>query len=245
MSQSRLAVGAGLLPLGAFVVRERRAVHPLLPLHLVLHRTRGAAIAAMFLSATGVFGILLFLTYYLQTALGYSPVEIGLAFLPMAATMIVVGGACSARLASPGAARAMVPAGLLAAGLGMAMLTRIGVEPHYVSTVLPATMVTGSGLGLVFAPCFNLGTAGVDDSDAGTASATLHVAQQIGGSVGTAMLNSVATAVAAHYLAAHPQPEATAHAAVHSYSVVFWIAAATFVLASVIVSALLRSAFRR
>jgi hypothetical protein len=125
----------------------------------------------------------------------------------------------------------------------MAMLTRIGVSPHYASTVLPATVVTAAGLGLVFAPCFNLGTAGVDESDAGIASATIHVAQQIGGSIGGAMLNTVATTVAARYVTARAThgrlPDLRAHAAVHSYAVVFWICAVAFAVAAVVVSALL------
>ena len=246
-------VTGGLALLAGFAVVERRARNPLLPLRIVLDRKRGGAFAAMFLSAIGTFGILLFLTYYLESTLGYSPVRAGLAFLPMAATMVGVGGAGNAVLIGRIGPQRMVPAGLLIAGVGMAMLTRIGVEPGYLSTVLPATLVTATGLALVFAPCFNLGTSGVEQSDAGIASATVHVAQQIGGAIGTAVLNTIAATVAARYLMSRPdagvRPDVQAHAAVHSYVVVFWVCALAFGAAAIVVGALLnplpRAATRR
>jgi hypothetical protein len=108
--------------------------------------------------------------------------------------------------------------------------------------VLPATLVTAVGLGLLFAPCFSLGTAGVADADAGIASATVHVSQQIGGSVGTAMLNTIATSSTVHYAATHAagtMSSVHARAAVHSFTVVFWVCAYTFGAAAVIVAALL------
>lgn len=241
-----LLVAAGLTLLTGLVIVERRATRPLLPLHVVLDRDRGAAFAAMFLSAIGVFGILLFLVYYLEATLGYTPVRTGLAFLPMAATMVVVVVVANAPIAARISMRAMLPTGLLVAGVGMAMLTRISMRPHYPSTVLPATLVTAVGLGLVFAPCFNLGTAGVDESETGVASAAVHVAQQIGGAIGTALLNTIATTVAARYIAAHDAPAPTrgelARAAVHSYAVVFGLAAATFGVAALVVAALLNPA---
>lgn len=145
--------------------------------------------------------------------------------------------------------RALVPIGLLVAGIGMAALTRIGVQPHYATTVLPATIVVAGGLGLVFAPCFNLGTAGVDEADTGVAAATVHVAQQIGGSIGGALLNTVATTVGSRYLSAHrPTGVAApvqAHAAVHSYTVVFWVCAAAFAIAASTVTTLLGGIGRR
>ena len=221
------------------VTGERRAPQPLLPLRIVRDRDRGGAIAAMFLSAPGVFGILLFLTYYLERIQRYSPVETGLAFLPMTVTMIVVGSAGTVAVAARLGPRRLVPIGLLIAGVGTAMLARLGVESQYAATVLPATLVTGLGLGLVFAPCFDLGTAGVDEADTGTASATLHVAQQFGGSIGTVLLNALATTVAAGYVSAGTMPRATDHAVVHSYSVVFEAASLTFLAAAVVAGALL------
>jgi len=205
-------------------VANRPVAHSLVPLRIV-DRNRGGAIAAMFLSATGVFGVLLFLTYYLESTLGYPPTKTGLAFLPMAAVMVVVGGAGSAAAVSRFGHRRTIAAGLVAAGVGMAMLTRVSAEPRYATAVLPATLVMGLGLGLVFAPCFDLGTAGVDEELVGTASAMLHVAQQIGGSIGMVMLNVIATTVSA-----------SSQASVHSYAVVFWVCALTFGLAALVVT---------
>lgn len=241
-------VAAGLALLAGFVVVERRTAQPLLPMRIVLDRNRAGAYASMFLSAIGVFGVLLFLTYYLETVLGYTPVGTGLAFLPMAATVALVGGIASGALITRVSARVIMPPGLLLTGIGLAMLTRIGVQPHYTSAVLPATIVTAVGLGLVFAPSFNLGTAGVDESDAGVASATIHVAQQIGGSIGGALLNTVATTAAARYLTTHAlsghPASLQAHAAVHSYAVVFGVCAAALALAAVVVGALLNPSRR-
>jgi EmrB/QacA subfamily drug resistance transporter len=236
-------VAAGVALLVGFVRRQRSTAHPMLPLHILRNADRRGAYAAMFISAVGVFGVLLFLTYYLQGSLGYSPVRAGLAFLPMALTVIVMGGVVQAALAGRVSYRKMLPVGLLTAGVGMALLTRIGAEPHYVSVVLPAVLVMGVGLGLVFAPSFNMGTAGVADSEAGVASAMIHVAQQIGGSIGTALLNSIATTVATSYVVSRvgqaPLDVVQAQAAIHSYSVVFWICAASFGFAAVVVAALL------
>jgi EmrB/QacA subfamily drug resistance transporter len=232
-------LGAGPVLLAAFVLVERRAPEPLLPLRIVFDRDRGGATAAMFLSATGVFGILLFLTYYLERIQRYSPVETGLAFLPMTVTMIAVGGLGTAAVSARLGPQRMVPLALLTAGVGTAMLARIGVESHYAVTVLPATVMTGLGLGLLFAPCFDLGTAGIDEADTGTASATLHVAQQLGGSIGMVLLNAVATTVAAGHVEASTPTVVVSHAAVHSYSVVFGAVSLTFGAAAVVVGALL------
>ena len=138
----------------------------------------------------------------------------------------------------------LIPAGLLAGAGGMALLTRIGLQPHYATTVLPVTLLVGLGLGLVFAPAFSLGTLGVGAGDAGAASATLNVAQQIGGSIGTALLNTLAATAASSYLTAHagsaPLRLVMAQAALHSYTTAFWAGAAAFALAAVIVAPLLR-----
>jgi EmrB/QacA subfamily drug resistance transporter len=130
------AVAAGLALLVGFVRRQRRTPNPMLPLHILRDPDRRGAYAAMFISAVGVFGVLLFLTYYLQGSLGYSPVRAGAAFLPMALMVIVVGGGAQSWLAARISYRTMLPVGLVIAGVGMALFTRIGVEPHYVS-VLP------------------------------------------------------------------------------------------------------------
>jgi EmrB/QacA subfamily drug resistance transporter len=238
-----LAVGVVLL--AAFVVTEYRSAHPLLPLRIVLDRNRGGAYVAMFLASVGMFGVFLFLTYYLETTLGYSAVRTGLAFLPMTGLIVITAAAGNTVLARRVSPKLLIPAGLLAAGIGLALLTRIGLASHYTADVLPALLVLGLGLGLVFAPAFSLGTFGVDPADSGAASATLNVAQQIGGSIGTALLNTIAAAAASSYLTAHagraPLHLVMADAAVHSYATAFWVAAGVFALAALIVGPLLRS----
>ena len=169
----------------------------------------------------------------------------GLAFLPLTGVVMVTAGMANTVLMTRLSPRALVPLGLLAAAGGMVLLTRIGLHSDYAGTILPSLLLVGIGLGLVFAPCFSLGTLGVGARDAGVASATVNVAQQIGGSIGTALLNSIATSAAATYIAAHtsgrPTSVLTAQAAVHSYTVAFWVGTAIFIAAAVVIAPLLRS----
>jgi EmrB/QacA subfamily drug resistance transporter len=235
---------AGVAVLVAFVTVERRVANPLLPLRVVTDRNRGGAYAAMFLASIGMFGVFLFLTYYLEATLGYSPIKTGLAFLPLTGAVVITAGLANTVLMPRFSPRLLVPGGLLIGAAGMALLTRIGLHSSYASTILPSLLLVAIGLGLVFAPCFSLGTLGVRGNDAGVASATVNVAQQIGGSIGTALLNSIATGAAASYVAAHanvhPASLLTKQAAVHSYTLAFWIGAAIFVVAAAVVGPLLR-----
>jgi EmrB/QacA subfamily drug resistance transporter len=235
---------AGLILLIAFVATERRVAHPLLPLRVVTDRNRGGAYAAMFLASIGMFGVFLFLTYYLEATLHYSAMKTGLAFLPLTAAIMVSAGLGNTVLIRRYSPRLLVPAGLITGAAGMVLLTRIGLHSSYAADILPSLLLVAVGLGLVFAPCFSLGTANVQAHDAGVASATVNVAQQIGGSIGTALLNSIATSAAASYIASHAHGRASslvqAQGAVHSYIVAFWIGAGIFVAAALIVGPLLR-----
>jgi EmrB/QacA subfamily drug resistance transporter len=239
----------GVVLLVAFVLAEQRIANPLLPLRVVLDRNRGGAYLAMFLAAIGMFGVFLFLTYYLEETLGYSAVKTGLSFLPLTLVLVLVAALGNTLLLTRVSARIAVPAGLLVAGVGMALLTRIGLQANYAADVLPSLLLVGFGLGLVFAPCFTLGTLGVDPQDAGVASATINVAQQIGGSIGTSLLNTIAATTAASYLTAHAaqitstasRQFVTASALIDSYHVVFWIAAGVYAVAAVITALVLRS----
>ena len=186
----------------------------------------------------------LFLTYYLQVSLHYSAVMTGTAFLPMTGTLVVVAGVASTVLVTRVSPRVLVPAGLVISSVAMYLLTSIGIDTAYVSHVLPALILLGVGLGLVFAPAFNLGTLGVRAEDSGVASATINVVQQVGGAVGTALLNTIASAAAVAYAGSHlsqPPTLLQANAAVHSYTTAFWWAAGIFLLAAVLTAALLRS----
>jgi len=241
----------GAVLLGLFVIAERRVAHPLLPLRVILDRNRAGAYLAMFLAAIGMFGVFLFLTYYLEDTLAYSAVKTGAAFLPLTLILVVVAAGGNTVLLSRVSARTLVPSGLALAGVGMALLSRIGLHANYAADVLPTLLVVGFGLGLVFAPSFTLGTFGVDREDAGVASATINVAQQIGGSIGTSLLNTIAATAAAGYITAHAAAITSAASAagrqlvvasslIHSYHIVFWVAAGIYVGAAVLTALLLR-----
>jgi MFS family permease len=203
----------------------------------------------MFLAAIGMFGVFLFLTYYLEETLRYSAVKTGVAFLPLTLILVVVAGVGNTILLTRVSPRLAVPTGLILAGVGMALLTRIGLHANYMSDVLPTLLLVGVGLGLVFAPAFTLGTLGVDRDDAGVASATINVAQQIGGSIGTSLLNTIAATAAASYITAHAASITSsaskqlvqANGLIHSYHVVFWVAAAIYGVAAVVCALVLRS----
>jgi EmrB/QacA subfamily drug resistance transporter len=236
-------LGAGVVLLAAFVVTERRVAHALLPLRIVLSRFRGGAYLAIGLTAMGMFAIFLFLTYYLQLTLGYSPVSTGVAFLPMIAALMLASITSSGVLMPRIGPRPMVPAGMLIAAGGLVLLAaRIGLHASYVGVILPGVLLAGFGLGLVFGCAMNTATYGAAPTDAGVASAMVNTSQQVGGSIGTALLNTIAASALAGYIATHVHtPLTIASAAVHSYEVAFWIAAGIFAAAAVICGLLLPS----
>ena len=195
-------VAAAVL-LTVFVAIQRRVSQPLLPLRIVLDRNRGGAYLAMFASAAGMFAVFLFLTYYLQKSLGYSAVETGVAFLPLTGVLVVVAAVGSTVLLSRVSSRILIPSGMAISALAMYLLTRIGLDTGYATHVLPPLLLLGAGLGLVFAPGFSLATLGVSATDSGVASATVNTMQQVGGSVGTALLNTIAATAAGTYATAH------------------------------------------
>src|SRR5580692_6377213 len=220
---------AGVLLLAAFVFAERRVNHPLLPLRVILNRARGGSYAAVGLTGIALFGTFLFLTYYLQEVKGFSPVTSGLAFLPMIACILVSSNTSSIVLLPRLGPRTLIAAGMLIGGGGMAYLTQISVTSSYAGSVLPALLAMGIGFGMVFSPAINTATTGVARQDSGVASALVNTMQQVGGSIGTAALSTVALTATATYLAIHHAgPLAPATAAVHGYTVAFTVSAALF-----------------
>ena len=183
-------LAAGAVLLAAFGYIETRARQPLLPLRIVLDRNRAAAYLSILITGAGMFGIFLFLTYYLQETLGFSPVMAGVAFLPMVGAIIVSANLANIVLLPRIGPRWLVAPGMLAAAAGLAWLTRIGVHSSYAADVLPPLLLTSTGLGFVMSPSMNTGTAGVAPSDAGAASAMVNTGQQVGGSIGTSLLNT-------------------------------------------------------
>ena len=234
---------AGVVLLAAFVLVERRVAHPLLPLGIVLNRFRGGAYLAIGLSAIGVFGIFLFLTYYLQLTLAYSPVKSGLAFLPMIAAIVAASTTSSGVLMPRFGPRPLIPAGMLLAAGGLAILAaQLGLRTSYPSWILPALLLTGAGLGVVFGCALNTATYGTGAADAGVASALVNTNQQVGGSIGTALLNTLAASALTSYVLTHGRgPLVLAQAAVHSYVVGFWVSAAILAGSAVVCGLVLPS----
>jgi EmrB/QacA subfamily drug resistance transporter len=196
-----LAAAAVLLT--AFVLIERRVAHPLLPLRIVLHRSRGGSYLAIVFTAIGVFGVFLFLTYYLQTIIGYSPIRTGVAFLPMIAALVVSSTTSTAVLLPRFGPRILVMTGLVTAAGGMLIFTQVTVSTSYLSGILPGLILAGLGVGTVFGTAINTATVGASQADAGVASAMVNTSQQIGGAVGTALLNTIAASATTTFLAIH------------------------------------------
>ncbi|MBO0817032.1 MAG: MFS transporter [Actinobacteria bacterium] len=239
-----LVAGGALL--AVFAWRQTRAHAPLLPLRVVLDRNRGGAYLSILIAGSGMFGLFLFVTYYLQTTLHYSPVVTGAAFLPMVACIMVSANLATIVFMPRFGPRPLVVAGMLIAAGGMAWLTRIGLHSSYAASVLGPLMVIGAGLGQVIAPSINTGTYGVAPSDAGVASATVNTGQQLGGSIGVALLNTVAASATASYITAHvarggPGRELIGLALVHGYTTALWLSAAIFAGGAVLAGLLLRS----
>ena len=236
------AIAAGVALLGVFVAVERRVANPLLPLRVVADRNRSAGYLAVAAVGAGLFGVFLFLTYYMQQTLGFSPLSTGLAFMPMMAVIIPVGGIAQTRLMPRYGARPLVTIGMLLSAVAMVMFTGVGMDSAYVADILPGLLVMGLGLGLVFAPAMSTSTLGVDRADAGVASALVNTGQQIGGSIGTALLSTLAASAASGFAAGRrPSAELVQLAAVHGYTTAFLWSAAIFAIGGLVSWALLSS----
>src|ERR1700726_2226797 len=230
-----------------FALWQGRAAHPLLPPRVVLDRNRGGAYASMLIGTAGLFGIFLFLTYYLQQTLGYSPLVTGLAFLPMSVGLIVAANLSTIALMPRVGPRPLIASGMLAASGGAAWLAQLGSHTGYTTGVLGPLILAGVGVGMVIAPAINTGTFGVAPQDAGVASATVTVGQMLGGSVGTSLLNTIFASAVAAYLTAHlavarliGRQALTGLALAHGYDTAFWWTAGIFATGAVIAGALLR-----
>ncbi|MFD4999242.1 MFS transporter [Streptomyces buecherae] len=236
-------LAAGVLLLAVFVVVERRVSTPLLPLRVVLDRTRGGAYLAVGLAMVGMFAMFLFLTYYLQTVKDYSAVVTGVAFLPLTAGVLFGAGGVATRLLPKVPPRALVAPGLLLAAAGAAWLIPLEPDSSYAAGVLPAELLVGMGMGLVMAPAMNYATHGVRPEDTGIASASVTTAQQIGGSIGTALLNTIAASTTSDYLSAHrpPTPDVARQALTEGFSDAFVAASLILVAAAAVVGALMNT----
>ena len=223
------ALAASAVLLTAFLVLERRVAHPLLPLHIIWDRARGGAFATIALAGSAVFAVFLFLTYYLQQNLGYSPLKTGLAFLPMTVMIVLTATTVQTRVLGRTGAKPIVITGMSLGIIAMLLFTRLTPNGAYATHVLPALLLTGVGMGSIFAPAFSTATLGVERSDAGIASAMVNTSQQVGGSVGTALLSTIFASAAASFATAHAHAANVAgDASIHGYTTAFYWAAALF-----------------
>jgi EmrB/QacA subfamily drug resistance transporter len=224
-----VALIASVVLLTGFVLIEQRQAHPLLPLHIVWNRARGGAYASIVLAGSGVFGVFLFLTYFMQQNLAFSPLTTGLAFLPMTAMIVISSTTAQTRILPRTGAKPLIIFGMTLGLLAMLGLTRLTPTSSYAGDVLPSLLVLGLGMGTIFAPAFGTATLGVERNEAGVASAMVNTSQQVGGSVGTALLSTLFASSATAFARAHPTQHGLAAAAiVHGYTTAFWWAAGIF-----------------
>jgi EmrB/QacA subfamily drug resistance transporter len=241
-------IAAGVIALAVFAAWQGRAAHPLLPPRVVLDRNRGGAYLSMLIVGVGLFGIFLFLSYYLQQTLGYSPLVTGVAFLPFSA-----GSAAASNLATIVAMprvgpRPLVAGGMLAAAGAAVWLAQLGPHTGYGAGVVGPLILAAAGMGMVIAPSIATGTFGVAPQDAGVASATVTVGQQLGASIGTSLLNTIFAGAVTSYLVAHlasarviGRQALNGLALAHGYDTAFWWTAGIFAAGAVIGGALFRN----
>lgn len=234
---------ASVVLLVGFVVIESKVRTPLLPLRILMDRNRAGSYLAIAFAFCAMFSAFLFLTYYLQQNLGYSPVRTGFAFLPFTVGIAVSAGAANTQLVPRFGPRPLVPAGMLAAAGGMFWLAQLTVDSTYAGGVIGPLFILGAGVGMTFAPAIATATTGVDPEDAGVASAMVNTSQQIGGAVGTAALSTIFASAVTRYVSNHQPsaPELRATAAVHGYTVAFSLSCGLFLIGVVLTGLLLRS----
>jgi EmrB/QacA subfamily drug resistance transporter len=226
---------ASAVLLATFVLIEKRVKNPLMPLRVVTDRNRGGSYLGSLVVGAGLFSMFLFLGLYLQVILGYTPLRSGFAFLPFTAGIIIFAGIASQLLPKFGPRALMVP-GLIAASAGMLMISRITPETSYTTHVLPALLIMSSGMALVFIPLTSTSLHGVSNHDTGVASAMLNTSQQVGGSLGVALLNTVAATATTTYAAANSQlgEKLMPFAMTHGFTVVFKFSAALLFVGAVV-----------
>ena len=220
---------AGVVLLIAFAFWQGRAANPLLPPRVVLDRNRGGAYASMFIASAGMFATFLFMTYYLQQTLGYSPVVTGFAFLPIVGGIAVAANLSTIVLMPRFGPKPLVATGMLIGAGAMVWFAQLGTHTAYATGILGPIIMTGAGLGMVIAPSINTGTFGVAPQDAGVASATVTVGQQLGASVGTSLLNTIFASAVTAYITANiasarliGRPALIALGLAHGYDTAFW-----------------------
>ena len=205
-----ISLAAAVVLLASFVAIEARSRHALMPLRIFRNRNRSGAYLIMLCVGTAMFGMFFFLTLFVQNVWGYSALKTGVAYLPMVGVIMLMAGV-SAQLVPRIGARPLLLAGSLIGAGGMFWLSQINEQSTYVGGLLGPMMVTAAGLGMLFMPLTLVALSKVQDRDAGLASSLLNTGQQVGGSIGLALLGTVAWTVVANSI--HAQVKAAVAAA--------------------------------
>lgn len=234
-------LAAAVVLLGAFALVESKHKNPLLPLRIPRDRNRGGSYITSILLGAAIFGASLFLTFYFQSVLGYTPIQAGLASLPISLGVFVAAGILGKVLPKIGP-RPVMFAGALLGAAGMILLAQIQVDSNFWLLIFPGELLFGLGMGMIFVPLANIALINIEPDDAGVASAVLNASQQVGGSLGTALLNSVYTSAVTAYLIDNQitnphDPQAL----VHGFEVGFWWSAGLMVLAAGVIIAMINA----
>jgi EmrB/QacA subfamily drug resistance transporter len=237
-----VAFTASTVLLASFVIIEHRIARPLLPLHIVVDRSRGGAYASMAIVGAALFSVFLFMTFYMQQILRFSPVKTGLGFLPLTGAVIIVAPLVQTKILPRLGPRAVIATGMILGIIAMVIFTRLTPGGSYATHVLPGLIPAGAGAACIFSASFATGTLGVQRTEAGVAAAVVNTAQQVGGSIGTALLSTVFADALSGYLASHSGPASRfGNAAVHAYGVGFRAGGVIFAIGLLLALALLPS----
>jgi predicted MFS family arabinose efflux permease len=222
-AQTLVPMLAGLALLALFLVVEGRlASAPLMPLRIFASRTLTGANIVVFLLGASMFGMWFFVSLYLQQVLGYSPIEAGLAFLPMTIA-IIAGSVLASRLVTRFGPKELLVLGMTLQALGLLLFAGVSVGGSYTADVLLASLVTAIGLGLSFVPVTIAAVAGVAQTEAGLASGIVNTSRQMGGALGLAILATVASTLARNEVADGTRP---LQALTHGFDQAFVVGAA-------------------
>ncbi|MDQ6642422.1 MAG: MFS transporter [Actinomycetota bacterium] len=228
------AVGAVLVLL--FLFRQTRLAQPLLPLWVLADRSRAGAYLAVAVSVLGSFGMFLMLTYHFQQVLGWSPVRAGLAFLPLSFAVSASAYGLGSRLLPSVAPRNLIATGLVSAATGLGLLATLSPTSGYLGLIMPAELLLGVGMGLVFTPAISVATSGVEPRYAGVVAAATSTAMQVGGTIGTSVLNSVAVATTASFASGRGR-----EALVHGFASATRASAIALIVTAVLAVVLIRT----
>jgi len=234
------SLGLAAVLLVVFVAIESRSQHALMPFNIFARRNRDGAYLLSLVIGVSVFGVFFFLTQFVQNILGFSPLVAGIAFLPMTATIIVTAQVVS-RLVGRFGPRPFITIGPLLVAAGLFWLAQINANTSYVGGLLGPMLLLAVGLGNIFVPLTLMAVAGAGPQESGLASALLNVGQQIGGSIGIALLGTIAATTTKNQLAGVVPTHAAANQALAAgYGTAFGVAVAIALLGFVIAAAVFR-----